>query len=125
MNINPVVWFEIYVADMERAKAFYEAVFDTTLEALNGPMEDGEMWSFTGNMNAYGANGALVKMDHVEPGGNSTLVYFGSEDCAIEEARVADAGGTVVHSKMSIGKHGNITIVKDTEGNMIGIHSMS
>ena len=23
---NPVVWFEIYVADMERAKAFYQGV---------------------------------------------------------------------------------------------------
>ena len=26
---NPVVWFEIYVQDMERAKTFYEAVLAT------------------------------------------------------------------------------------------------
>ena len=27
---NPVGWFEIYVTDMARAKAFYETVFATT-----------------------------------------------------------------------------------------------
>ena len=32
MQTNPVVHFEIYVADMARATAFYEAVFATTLE---------------------------------------------------------------------------------------------
>ena len=34
MNSNPVGWFEIYVQDMNRAKAFYESVFGgATLEA--------------------------------------------------------------------------------------------
>ena len=32
MKSNPVGWFEIYVQDMPRAKAFYEAVFQGTLE---------------------------------------------------------------------------------------------
>ena len=34
---NPVVWFEIYVQDMERAKAFYEAVFAIKLEPIPSP----------------------------------------------------------------------------------------
>ena len=34
MKSNPVGWFEIYVQDMPRAKAFYEAVFQGTLESL-------------------------------------------------------------------------------------------
>ena len=34
MQANPVVWFEIYVQDMDRARAFYETVFDCRLEAL-------------------------------------------------------------------------------------------
>jgi uncharacterized protein len=33
MKNNPVGWFEIYVQDMPRAKAFYEAVFQGKLEA--------------------------------------------------------------------------------------------
>ena len=44
MNKNPVGWFEIYVQDMERAKTFYEAVFDTRLEKLESP--DSELWAF-------------------------------------------------------------------------------
>ncbi len=37
---NPVGWFEIYVNDMPRAKAFYEAVFATTLQPLGNPTAD-------------------------------------------------------------------------------------
>ena len=32
---NPVGWFEIYVEDMDRAKAFYEAVFDEFADQLS------------------------------------------------------------------------------------------
>ncbi|MDY0095883.1 MAG: VOC family protein, partial [Candidatus Vecturithrix sp.] len=40
MKSNPVAWFEIYVQDMPRAKAFYEAVFQSTLEELKNPDPD-------------------------------------------------------------------------------------
>ena len=45
-------------------------------------------------------------------------------DCAVEESRVAAAGGRVHKSKWSIGQYGNIALVTDTEGNMLGLHSM-
>lgn len=122
MQANPVRWFEIYVQDMERARGFYEAVFQVELQRLNSP--EPEMWSFPMGREGYGASGALVKMDGVPSGGNSTLVYFGSEDCAVEAKRAAENGGTVVREKMSIGEYGFIALVVDTEGNMIGIHSM-
>src|SRR5687767_6536401 len=44
MKNNPVGWFEIYVDDMNRAKTFYETVFETKLEKL--PAGDLEMWNF-------------------------------------------------------------------------------
>jgi predicted enzyme related to lactoylglutathione lyase len=50
-------------------------------------------------------------------------VYFSCEDCAVEEARVAENGWTVHQSKMSIGEHGYVTMVRDTEWNMIWLHS--
>ena len=37
MKSNPVGWFEIYVQDMSRAKAFYEAVFQGALTPLANP----------------------------------------------------------------------------------------
>ncbi|AIW16935.1 VOC family protein [Vibrio europaeus] len=125
MQMNPVGWFEIYVDDMSRAKAFYEAVFETSLEKLDGDAKmEIEMWLFPSSMEQYGAAGALAKMEGVSPGGNSTLVYFSCQDCANEQSRVEGAGGKVVHPKFAIGPHGFISMVSDTEGNMIGLHSM-
>ena len=124
MFSNPVGWFEIYVQDMGRAIKFYEAVFDTKLQQLNAPFPDIELWSFTRAENQYGANGALVKMTGVPSGGNSTIVYFHCLDCALESSRVLVAGGQVMRPKMGIGEYGFISLVIDTEGNMIGLHSM-
>jgi predicted enzyme related to lactoylglutathione lyase len=121
---NPVAWFEIYVQDMARAKAFYETVFQVQLQALGDPAGQMEMWSFPGDMNSYGTPGALVKRPGVPSGGNSTVVYFHCEDCAVEEARVAGAGGQVHRSKFPIGPYGCIALVVDPEGNMVGLHSM-
>ncbi|MHB8423525.1 MAG: VOC family protein [Leptospirales bacterium] len=128
MKENPSVWFEIYVQDMPRAKAFYEAVFQGELVHLPNPIPetipDLEMWRFPGSMENHGAPGALVKMAGFPSGGNSTLVYFACEDCAVEAARAAANGGNIFKKKLSIGEHGFIALVHDTEGNMIGLHSM-
>lgn len=130
---NPVVWFEIYVSNMERAKAFYEAVLAVKLERMPAPTEEigemgMEMWKFPENKEAakttYGACGMLVKMEGFSPGRGGTIVYFGCEDCAIEAARVTGNGGSIFKGKMSIGEHGFIALVHDSEGNMIGLHSM-
>lgn len=118
---NPVGWFEIYVQDMPRARAFYEAVLDTTLQPL--PTPDLEMWAFGMSMEQFGASGALVKAPGV-PSGGSTLVYFTCEDCAVEGGRVASAGGKVHRDKMSIGEYGFIVLAVDPDGNMFGLHSM-
>jgi len=122
MNVNPIIWCEIYVQDMARARAFYEAVFPLKLERLNNPAI--EMWSFTMAMDKVGAGGALVKMDGVASGGNSTIVYFSCSDCAVEAARVVAHGGQVAREKFAIGEYGFIALVVDTEGNMIGLHSL-
>jgi uncharacterized protein len=127
MKINPVGWFEIYVQDMPRARAFYEAVFQGTLEELNSPDPNGfpemEMWAFPMAMEAAGASGALVRMAGGVSGG-SPMVYFSCDDCSLEAARAASNGGTIVQEKMSIGEFGFVALVSDTEGNVIGLHSM-
>jgi predicted enzyme related to lactoylglutathione lyase len=119
---NPVNWFEIYVQDMGRAKAFYEAVFGVQLARLESP--EIEMWAFPMRAEGFGASGALVKMSGVPSGANSVLVYFSCADCAVEAAKAAEAGGQVQRGRMSIGQYGHIALVIDTEGNRIGLHSM-
>lgn len=121
---NPVGWFELYVDDMARAKAFYQAVFQRPMEDLaTPPGGDMQMCAFTMNPSAWGAAGALVKSPHAKPGTAGTLVYFSCADCAVEAARAAAAGGTVCQPRKSIGDYGFIAIVQDTEGNTIGLHS--
>jgi uncharacterized protein len=124
MNENPVRWFEIYVQDLPRAKAFYEAVLGIKLVPLEGSGMAMQMLAFPMQMNAPGAAGALVKMEGLPSGGNSTLVYFGCADCAVEAGRVAKAGGEVFKEKFSIGQYGAIALVTDPDGNMFGLHSM-
>jgi predicted enzyme related to lactoylglutathione lyase len=130
MASNTVVWFEIYVQDMARAKAFYEAVLDVKLERMPAPTPefDMEMWAFPSDkataQTSYGACGMLVQMKGFTPGTGGTLVYFGCKDCAVEASRVVAHGGKLVRDKFSIGEHGFIALASDTEGNMIGFHSM-
>ena len=119
---NPIGWFEIYVQDMGRAKAFYEGVFGVELVKLDSP--EVEIWTFPMQAELYGASGALVRMPGFSSGANSVLIYFSCADCAVEEAKVASSGGKVEKEKRSIGPYGCISLVIDTEGNMIGLHSM-
>ena len=120
--MNPISWFEIYVQDMSRARQFYESVFSLKLDAMGPP--DLAMYGFPSQMTQYGAGGALVHMPGFPSGGNSVLVYFSCEDCAIPAARVEAAGGKVQREKMSIGEYGYIALALDTEGNMFGMHSL-
>lgn len=122
MMSNPVGWFEIYVQDMARARAFYESMLQTKLDKLPGT--DFDLMAFPSSMTSYGAGGALVKMEGMPSGGNSTLVYFSCEDCAVTANRATAAGGRIMRDKFSIGQYGHIALCFDTEGNMFGLHSM-
>ena len=118
---NPVGWFEIYVQDMKRAKSFYEGVFGYKFEQMPSP--ESEYWMFPMEREAAGSAGALCKMPGFPSGKNSVLVYFTCEDCAVQEGKAKKLGGRVEKPKMSIGEYGYISLVYDTEGNMIGLHS--
>lgn len=122
MANNPVRRFEIFVQDMERARKFYEAVFDVELQRLNAG--DLEIWAFPMVTGQPGTAGALVRAAGVPSGGNSTLVCFACEDCAVEAARVVEAGGKVERDKMFTGEYGFVAIAVETERNRFGLHSM-
>jgi uncharacterized protein len=93
------------------------------LERLDAPGL--EMWSFPTQRDQPGSTGALVRTEGVPSGGNSVMIYFASDECAVEEARAEQNGGRIFKRKMSIGDYGFISLVFDTEGNMIGVHSMA
>jgi len=110
---------------MPRARKFYEGVFGKKLEKLGDPGPGvSEMWTFPGKPDNAGATGALVKMENGPAGIGGVIIYFVCEDCAVESARVARHDGKIVKEKFSIGQYGHIALATDTEGNMIGLHSM-
>ncbi len=122
---NPFTWVEIYVEDMNRAQKFYERVFEIEMIPLTSPVEGSDliMLSFPWAEGGENISGALCKTNENKPGAGGTLVYFACEDCGVEESRVAGAGGQVIQGKFPIGEHGFCSIVMDTEGNAIGLHS--
>lgn len=119
---NMVVWFEIPVSDMERAKKFYETVFEVEINIVDfGGLLMG--W-FPDRGDAHGANGTLIKQESYIPSQEGTLVYFNSDDVQNEISRVEAAGGSVFQPKTQISpEHGYMAVFIDTEGNRIALHS--
>lgn len=112
-----VAWFEVPVADLERAVRFYGKVLDAPMATMPGPQ--GDMHVFVG---ADGPVGALTRTDSA-PAAGGVIVYFDSDDIDAALDRVTAAGGTVVQQRTSIGPYGFIGQFLDSEGNTLALHS--
>ncbi|NJN33612.1 MAG: VOC family protein [Saprospiraceae bacterium] len=120
-NVNPVGWFDLNVAKLDRAKKFYETVFNVKL--IDASLEWGKQSFFPFSPESHDISGALVEKANFVPSSNNTVVYFETADCIAEEKRIVAAGGKVVQPKMNIGDFGFVSIFIDTEGNTVGLHS--
>ena len=125
MNNDALTWFEIPTVDLDRARRFYEDVLHTNMQEFPGGQDPIVMFPFVGE----GVGGALVKRPHSQPSPCGTMVYLKLPVFAGEvgeaEARVEKAGGSVVVPKMSVpGVPGEMFVMKDTEGNMVGVHGL-
>lgn len=123
MKDNALNWFEIFVTDFGKAKAFYEEILGRTLApATCGECQMG-LFSEGGE---NGVGGAITKMEGFNPGPGGTLVYLNVEgDLDAVLARIPKAGGKVLRDRLAIPPHGFIGIFEDPEGNVVGLHSMS
>jgi predicted enzyme related to lactoylglutathione lyase len=118
---NPVGWFEIPVKDMARAKAFYEHVFALQLEEHQ--MGPHSMAWFPMLEGVPGSTGSLVKGEGYEPSLEGVLIHFTAPDIDAVLSRTKEKNGRVITEKTSIGEHGFYALIKDSEGNRIGLHS--
>jgi len=115
-------WFELYVTDFDRAKRFYETVLQTTLQEFK--MDNAILGMFPYD-NSQGVGGCITKKDGQAPGQGGTVVYLNVEgDLDGVLKRIPTAGGSVTVPRTSIGQHGFVAMLKDTEGNSVGLHSM-
>ncbi len=119
---NALNWFELYVSDLKRAKEFYETILSTPLQEVDSCSCTMAIFPCD---NTKGVGGALTKMEGFAPGAGGTLVYLNVEgDLDGVISRIPSAGGAILRPRFSIGEHGFIAIFKDTEGNVVGLHSL-
>lgn len=121
--MNAINWFELFVSDFERARRFYEQALATSLETMDSM--GGRMAMFPYNPES-GVGGCLSDCAEQQPGAGGTRVYLnveGQMDAVLD--RIPAAGGEIIQNRMSIAPHGFIAVIKDSEGNVVGLHSMS
>jgi predicted enzyme related to lactoylglutathione lyase len=123
MTVNAVSWFDIPVADFDRAKAFYSAIFDFAMpEFPMGPIRMGMLLHEQGK----GVGGAIVSGGDRVPAATGTMVYLNAgRDLTTVLDRVTGAGGAVIQPKTLIAPGmGYFAILSDSEGNAVGLHSI-
>ncbi len=112
-----IVHFDIATDDPQRAKRFYESLFDWKMMGPPG-MPDFYLIETEDLQGKRGVGGGLGRRG--EPSQRITT-YVGVDDIDAYAARVAALGGTVVHPKMTVPGWGYLATCVDTEGNTFGL----
>ncbi|MCA8975765.1 MAG: VOC family protein [Planctomycetes bacterium] len=118
---NRAVWFDIPVADLDRAISFYKAVLDIGVDKF-----DFEGSAFGILEHEHGNGGCLVPKPDEVIGDKGLLLYLNAEG-RIRDAttKVTQFGGKVLEGIHAIGPHGFRAVIQDSEGNRLALHSMS
>jgi predicted enzyme related to lactoylglutathione lyase len=117
---NAVTWFELPVADMRRARSFYETL-------LNAQMQEfpGEEPCFIFPAEPQGVGGSLIERKGMKPAAEGTMVYLnvdGKLDATLERAK--NLGAKLLVPRTAIpGGFGYFACLLDSEGNHFGLHS--
>ena len=117
---NPVGYFEIPVTDLDRAIAFYEAVFGVKLERQT--IDGYDMALFPAVEDGAGASGALARGDVYVPGKAGPVLYFDTPAIEATLARAVARGAAVLYPVKDIGAAGRVAEIEDSEGNRIALH---
>ena len=118
---NTIVWADIPVADLDRARKFYSAVLQADIEMMPG-MDSVAL--LPGDPMSGDVSGDLVKREDYPPGAGGVTIYFDSKgDPEGMVERAVAAGGKVLMPVTSMGEMvGSIGFFEDSEGNRIGVH---
>jgi predicted enzyme related to lactoylglutathione lyase len=122
---NTVYWIEIPAKNFERAKSFYETIFNITMNLV--PMSRGKYAIFPLDPAALGAGGAIVEGKGYEPSEKSAIIYMDrGDDLDGPLSKVEKAGGKILLPKTKNGANGEFGFIAhfiDSEGNRMGLHS--
>lgn len=121
---HALAWFEVPVSDLDRARLFYSTIFDYDMPEMTfGTLR---MGFFLYERDKGGIGGAIVHHpEHYRPNADGVRVYLsGGRDLTVVLDRVEEAGGKVLQGKKAIGEGmGHMALFRDTEGNVLALHS--
>lgn len=120
--MHAIHWFEIPVTDLARAEAFYAATLGIThfRREAAGPTE---LAIFPYDHAAHGVGGALIHGGPLKPSSNGVVIYLNAgQDLRGAVDRAVKAGGSVRQPITDIGDPGQIALIQDSEGNIVGLH---
>lgn len=119
---NVVVWADIPVIDLERAREFYAHLLGAPVEYMPGQTEVAILGSPQG-MDQMDVSADLAASQSIPSTTHGTTIYLSSNgDIDGMLARAIEAHGEVLNDKQFMENIGWIAFIKDTEGNRIGIH---
>jgi len=114
---NRVVWAEIPVSDMSRARKFYETLFEEPLTMVEDGPDVTAMLPYPGGVGAAG-HLYLGKPAKRGEGITAHMAVFDTLEAAME--RVKQGGGEVISEVETI-PAGSFFYAIDTEGNSLGV----
>jgi len=123
-NTNAINWFEIPVTDTERAKNFYEAIFDIKMKRID--MGGFEMVFFPSSDNMIGkVSGALVKGDMHKPSMDGVVIYLNANpNIQLIIDKIVANGGKILMPRTLVNEQvGYMAFFVDTEGNRLALHA--
>ena len=114
--IGRVLHFDINAQNPERAKKFYETVFNWQFTKWEGPIE---YWLITtGPDNEPGINGGMSKTNNP---GITTSITIDTKDIDDVINKIKTQGGTITQPKNAIPGEGWLISFTDTEGNTLNV----
>ncbi len=124
MEQNLIGWVEIPVTNMDRAKDFYETVFQIkiTVQDFGGTL----MAWLPAEHGKPGSSGSLVLQPewYIPSRKEGVLIYLSCTNVQNELNRIEDAGGRILQPKTKISDEiGFMGLFHDSEGNRIALHS--
>lgn len=117
-----VVHFEVHAADPERAMRFYGDVFAWRFTKIPGGMD---YWLIATGEGAGIDGGLIRRMGPAPTDGqavNAFVCTLQVDNLDVSMAAGVNAGGSVALPKMAVAGVGWVGYLKDTEGNIFGLH---
>ncbi|AJQ94397.1 VOC family protein [Gynuella sunshinyii] len=119
--MSSIIWADIPVKDLERAMHFYSKVLDVQFRHRSSDSPIAVFEHRPGQVSA-----CLFTSEHEQPSREGIIVYWNVEGrLKAAEALVPGCGGTILRGTHAIEPFGYRSVVLDSEGNRLALHSQA